>query len=175
MKNKNKICRKPGSTLMEILIYFGILSIVLLIAMSFAIQILSVNKLSGNSFELQTNLNFITSRVIQKIHTADSVDLAGSVLDNDTGTLSLNFSDPGKSPTKLYLESGRIKLKEGTNEAVELNSDLIKIDKLRFHRVSGAKSPDQIIFDIEATPTNTEIANIDRIFKIHLSVNLRYL
>lgn len=172
MKKKNK---QFGSTLLEILVYFGILGIVLLVAMSFAIQILNVNKLSGNSFELQTNMNFITAKIVQKVHMAQSVNLNESIFDTDTGALSLNLSDVTKSPTNFYWENNNIYFKEAANQPIKLNSDLMKISKLRFHRITSSKSPDQIIFDIEVMPKNAEIANINKTMNIHLSVNLRYL
>lgn len=172
MRCRNK---HSGTTLLEILIYFSILTLVLFVAMTFAIQILNANRLSGNYYELQTNLSFITERLTKTIYEAESVDSNLSIFDVDNSTLSLVLEDAAKNPTLFYLENENVYIKEGIDAPIKLNSDLIKIDILRFHRVTYPKSPDQIVADIQASPKNAELANTDKVFNIHLSINLRKL
>ena len=87
MKQKSS---KKATTLIEILLYFAIVGIVTLAGMTFAIQILSLNSQSGNFNELETNLNFISSKMISAIQTSSGVDLPNSIFDNNQGALSLN-------------------------------------------------------------------------------------
>lgn len=164
---------QKASTLLEILIYFSILAVVLLSGITFAIQILNMSKLSSNFNELEGNLDFISQKIVATIQTADSINIGGSIFDNDQGALSLNLSTPAKSPTRFYLSSGNIFVTEGVSSPSKLNSSIIQFNSLRFHRVTYSKAPDQIVIDADLSIANNDINSLDKTLPLHLSVSLR--
>lgn len=169
---KNKFIKK-GTTLLEILIYFAIVGIVLLSAMSFSIQIFSTGAVSKNLNELNTNLQFLTEKIISEIQTADSVNANLSVFDNDQGTLALSVQPANDSPTIFDFDNGNITMKEGAGTAIQLNSDLVTVNLLRFSRLTYSKSPDQIVIDITISSNDSDVTKFKKSMSAHLSVSLR--
>lgn len=163
---------KKGTTLIEILVYFAILEGVLLAAMTFTIQIFNVNRLSTNFQEVQSNLDFISQRVIAAAQIANDLNLAASIFDNDQGALSLNTHG---GITTFYLSNGAVFMREGTLTPVQLNSNAVTFDSLRFHRVTFPKSPDQIIIDASVRTAGGNIASQSKQLNFHISVSLRNL
>lgn len=164
---------QSGTTLVEISIYFTILAVFLFAAMSFAIQILNINSISGNFSEMQTNLGFISEKIASNIQTADSINPAGSTFDDDLGALSLNMAIAENSPTRFYLDSGNIFMTQGVADPVQLNSNLVRFTSLNFHRVVANKSPDQVIINTSIAPLNNDLASYRKSLDSHMTISLR--
>lgn len=168
-----KILKKnAATTLVEILLYFTLLTIFLAAAMSFSIQISNIYGLTSNIGEIQNNANFFEEQIAYKIQKATSVDTLQSIFDNDSGRLVLNMNDAAKSPTSFYLQSGDVFIQEGTNAAVKLNSTGITFTQLRFTRITHSKSPDLILINAELSSTGS-IASNQHSEVVELTVNLR--
>lgn len=159
---------------MEILFYFGIVSIVLLAGMTFAIQMLTVTSLSNNLHELQANRDLITQKISTTMQIAESIDTTNSVFDDDNGTLSLNMQS-GATPVQFYLQDGKVYMKEGSSAAVQLNTDSVALTVLRFKRITAAKTPDQIVIDGTITAITADIANLQKEMAFHVSLSFRLL
>jgi len=166
------VAGQRGFTLVEALIYFIVVGIFLLSAMMFALQILDISKLSENFAEVQANGIFSTQKIIDGIHSADSINEASSIFDNDNGKLVLH---DGAIDVSFYLQSGDIYMKEGAAAAVKLNSDNVDISELRFHQIKSAKTPTQIVIDGETTSPQggATAAGLSHSFPFHLSVSIR--
>lgn len=157
-----------GTTLIEILLYFAILSVVLLAGLNFAIQILTANQLSENYHEMQYTMDFLGEDMTETIQNSTTIDAANSIFDNNEGKLSLNVENPAKSPTQFYLTNGDLYIKEGAANAIKINSDFVKFTSLNFHRIITTKAPDQIII-------NAEIYQQQQTLSFHQTVTLRNL
>jgi len=166
--------KKSGATLIEIMLYFAILAIFLMIAMTFALQISSISALSGNMHELEYSANELVGKLTESIQKADSVNAEGSVFDNANGVLSLNMTDPSVSPTVFSLLDGNVYFKEGLSESTQINTPFVAIQELTFHRITAEKSPDQIMVDAILTTVNSNLANLDNQIEVHLKISLRY-
>lgn len=160
--------RQKGATLIEILLYFAIIGVVLLAAMSFSLQVIDLTKRSDSFHEIQSNINLISERIVSTIQQADSVDDAGSIFDNDAGTLSLNVTPSGKSPTRFYIAEDTVYMKEGSTAEVKLSSDLVTCNQLRFRKISYPKAPDLIVID-------AEFEYLQQTLSFHTSASLRKL
>lgn len=165
--------QKKGTTLLEILIYFAILGIVLLAALSFSIQIFNTGAVSKNLNELGNNLQFITEKITDAIQTAQSVNDASSVFNNDQGTLALNVIPQSDSPTIFSISNGDLFMAQGSNPEVQLNSSLVDVDILRFKKLTYAKSPDQIVIDITISNNDADVSQFSKSISAHLSISLR--
>lgn len=164
--------RQKATTLIEILLYFTLLTVFIGAAMSFSLQIANIYGLTSNIGDVQNNGNFFEEQVTYKIQTALSVDSAQSIFDNDAGKLVLNMSDAAKSPTSFYYQNGDIFIQEGLNSAVKLNNTGITYNFLRFTRITNSKSPDLILINAELTSTG-DIASSQHIETLDLAINLR--
>ena len=162
-----------GTTLVEITLYLAIVGIFLLVAMTFAIQIFNANQLSANFNELQSNLDLVTTKLVYAVQTAESINDSGSLFDQDSGTLSLNKAVPADSPTIFSLDGGAITMKEGTGPVVPLTTTAVITDQLRFHKISAPKTPDQVVIDISMSNVANDIANLNQVFPLHLTISLR--
>lgn len=165
--------KKKASTLIEIILYFVILSIFLLAAMIFAMQIMDISDVSNTFVEMESNREFISEKISYAIYTAESVSSTGSIFDVDNGMLVLHMTKSADSPTQFYISNGNVFIKKGDTSAVQLNTNDIKIDYLRFNLVSYSKSPDQIIVDAKITPVSTQLAHLQKELLLHLTATLR--
>ena len=164
---------KPGMTLIETVLYFTLLSLVLGAIMTFAIQVINMNKKSDNLRETQANLEFITKSIINSVQTANAVDDANSIFGDDAGKLSLVVDDAGRSPTQYYLQDSDVYVKLGSAQPVKLNSDSIICSLLKFEKVALPKVPDQINVSAVFEAKNQDIANLVNVLPIHTSASLR--
>ncbi len=166
-----KLCQR-SFTLIEILLYFVILAVFLLTAVSFAIQILNVSQLSTHRHELELSGQFITNKITVALQSAESVDEPGSTFDSDLGVLSLTMADSLVSPTIFSYSSGDLTMKEGSGLPEALNSSYVSVDSALFHRIETAKTPDQIIVDL-ALSVVSDIPNTQAELAVHFTVSLR--
>lgn len=164
--------KAKATTLVEIMVYFAIFGIFMAAAMSFAMQIITISDISSRLYEVQTQSAFIEETIKTTIQSADSVNVAGSVFDSDTGTLSLVMPVAGVSPTVFSLSGGELHMKEGAGSATALHSDTIEVSSLRFHRIVYTKAPDQIVVDAVLN-TPSDLVNTNKSFTLHFTVTLR--
>lgn len=134
----------------------------------FSLQILNTSKLSKNIHEIQSSSNFSINKIVEKIYLAGSVNTGGSVFDNDNGILNLN----GSPSVSFYLQNQNLYMTEGGGNPVKLNSDTVKVTRLRFHRITSPKVPDQIVIDGEFRSVST-INNLIHNYPFHTTVSLR--
>lgn len=165
--------KHTGTTLIEIMFYFVIVSVLLLAAMNFSIEVLNISKESDNLHEIQSNIDFVSQKIISTIEEADSINDTESIFNNDNGKLSLNMPEAGVSPTVFYISNGNIYIKEGLNPVIKINSDSIDCMLLRFQIVSYEKSPDQVVIDASFKPRFTDIKNLEQNLSFHTAVSLR--
>ena len=165
--------KRSASTLIEIIFYFAILGILLLAAMTFALQILSVNRLSQNSYELQSAHDAAVYYLSTSINRADAVNVEASTFDDDNGVLSLSMTDVSLSPTVFYLSDGDFLMQRGAEPAIQINSDDVQFSNLRFNHIDVNKAPDQIVVDAFLQPANTIISNLQLSSTLHVSLSLR--
>lgn len=163
-----KINSQSGFTLIEIMLYFTIAGLFLFAISSFALGIIDASRLSENVNEIQDSSTFFTEKIVEKIHSSSGLDTINSIFDNDTGKLSLN----GLPNSSFYLSAGNAYMKEGIDNPIKLNSNSVTVNKLRFHRVTSAKTPDQIVINGEFA-TMVNISNLAHTYPFHLSVSLR--
>jgi hypothetical protein len=165
--------KNPGTTLVEITLYFAIVGAILMSAMVFALEIMSLTASSQNFAELQANQDFYVQKISETIQEADSVDLTASVFDDPNGILSLKMPSSSESPTRFYLVDNDVYIQKGSNSEIQLNSNTVVFNSMKFTRVVGDKAPDQVIIDAEMSPLHTDLVEINQDFKIHLAVSLR--
>jgi hypothetical protein len=168
-----KLRNRKGTTLVEILMYFALLSVVMGAVMSFAFLIVDMSTKSQSLRETQANLEFITRNLVASVQTARDIDETNSVFGVDDGRLALVVNDAGRSPTQYYVENENLYVKYGSSDPVQLNSDAITCTSLNFTKISQLKMPDQVGIDAVFEAGYADMAGLDSLLNIHTSVSLR--
>jgi len=131
---KNKIGLKPvpfyrksnpGFSLMELLLYISILSIVSISVVGFLSETYRYYynvKFKGN---VSQNLRFVSQVIEQGVRQASGINGAST-------TLSLAMNDSTKNPTIFGLENGYVYKKEGSSEKLYLNDQSIQVTTIDF-------------------------------------------
>jgi len=134
MKHEEK---KDGFTLVEILTYIFLLSIIVSVASSFFIWMLKTAASAKAMRETADNAREAISLMAREIRAAESVYAPTSVFSVHPGQLSLetkNYlpSDETASYIDFYLCDKRICLKKESQDPLALTSENIEIDNLIF-------------------------------------------
>ncbi len=149
-----KLTTNGGFSLLEVLIYVSTLVLGLAIVSN---TFLLMSK-SYLGIKVSQNINnsavSIIERMSREIRWSDSVNSGNSVFGSDSGVLALNtIDDLGVAvEKKFYIEGGVFKIKEGLEEAKDLSSGNVQINKLFLTLVdSGVSKMIKIETEIEGT------------------------
>jgi Tfp pilus assembly protein PilV len=133
--------RKDGFTLMEFLIYIGILVFLMTALSLIAVNVLNmrakINAVDRVSRNTEMAMNIITGN----IQNAKSVNSAGA-------SLSLEIYQGYNDPTVFSLSDGKIMMSRGGRDAVPITSDKVEVTSLSF------SNPSSRMVEIEFTIEN---------------------
>ena len=164
------IHRQSGFTLVEILLYFALITGVLLAFMTFSLEILAASKKSDILHEFEVNTSFVSDKIISSIQQADTLNDGSSVFDNDNGVLSVTVDG---TEIVYYLTDNIVYMTEGAGPAVQLTSDAVTCSTLRFEKITKTKVPDQILVDIQFDTNYTNDPAMQEPCTIHTAISLR--
>src|SRR5688572_31439407 len=105
--------RTKGFTLIEFLLYFGLLAMVMGAVTVFTVDVVRSRNKTRVVAEVEQNARFGMSRILRSIRQADALDVGGSTFDADAGVLSLEMAAPAADPTVFDLSGGVLRIKEG--------------------------------------------------------------
>jgi hypothetical protein len=147
-----------GFTLIEFLIYMGIVVFVMA-----TLTLSGINIIAGRSSvimmgEINKNVNFSLGRITYLIRNAESINYAGG------NSLSLEMSSPVENPTEIYLEDGSILISRGGYEG-RLTTETVEITALNFEEFenNAARIEMTIIFK---KPPGKQEDSIERSFQV---------
>ena len=144
--------QQKGTSLIELILYFGLLSIMLIIATDIMFRTSEFSLESAADNDLQDDAKFIVSRFSYDIRKADSISFPTSLGDS-SGTLTLSVG----SETHSYSINGSdLEYQEtvGPNtQTGNLNSNRTKVNYLNFERLGniGGNPTIKITFELEST------------------------
>ena len=135
--------QKVGFSLIELLLYMGLIAIFLTAATTSLWDIILGNVKSGVHQEVQENLRYATHRIQFEIRNADSVN-PGSGFDINLATspsekISLSVPDPD-NPTEFRVSGGVLHIKRGDGSWTALTSSALEVTNLTFTDLSDAAS-----------------------------------
>jgi type II secretory pathway pseudopilin PulG len=134
-----------GMTLVEIIIYVAILSLVSTAFITISINMMSLKTKSVSQQEIGHNLRFISQKINYEIRNAKSISTTTPT------SITLILSNASRSPTVFDLNNGNIRMGFGsagscptTNPCI-LNSNLINISQFSVTNLSSGDSKTQNI------------------------------
>lgn len=143
----NKICnwdfdnRYQGMTLLEIVIYLAVFSLVFLSMIGFLFSFEDGIHNAQSRFQATTSEQFLTDHLTNSIRKADSVNLTTTVFENNNGVLQLHFNDSaGDYETKYTLVNGTIYYTKVGGDPVAITPNSMNITKLFFIRINDENS-----------------------------------
>jgi type II secretory pathway pseudopilin PulG len=147
--------RNKGFTFIELILYVGIVSIVISAATLFAWDIIYGRVKSTIQQEVSQNLRFVSQRIMYEVRNASDSNLVAA------DSICLANSDAERNPTRIYLNSGRVRIGwgGGTSNCTALThdepltSDTIAVTALSFTDLSSGTDSKNIKFSITVEST----------------------
>jgi hypothetical protein len=161
-----------GATLIEFLIYIGVISLITSSLMGFIISLSKIRSKNYSAQEVQGNLRTALVFMAKKIMTADEINIASSVFDVDPGELS--FSKDGTNYLiNLNNDDGRIQFQEGSNPPVFVTSHQVKVSNLVFSNLTSSGSKSSIGIEITIEYADPESKEFEYSQSLKTAINLR--
>ena len=152
--NKNKNQKNKAFTLIEILIYTAIFSVVAAGIMGVTWNITRIHDTQIAKVEVDENIRYVTNLINSKVR--ESI-----IIEEATGTtLILKMPDSTKSPVKFSLNEGIIYMQVGNENPVAITTDKVQVSNLSFERiaVAGTKGGVKVNMTIAYRATDTKTA-----------------
>jgi prepilin-type N-terminal cleavage/methylation domain-containing protein len=134
-----KTLGQKGFTLVELILYIAIASMIVVFASVFIHNLLESKTKNQAILEVEEQGVQTLNLVTQTIRNAQSLNspAAGEL----SSELSLAVDDAAKSPTVLDVSQKTLRIKEGDSEAVPLTSNRVWVDEIRFRNLSRDGTP----------------------------------
>ncbi len=139
----NKLLPQKGFTLVELVLYVSICSILLLTISSFLTFLLGARVRSQAITEVNQQGFQIMSLITQTIRNGRSIQVPN--MGTSSSTLSITTGNALLNPTIFYLSSTTLQIKEGSKIAVPLTNSRVQISALTFQNISSGSSTEKII------------------------------
>lgn len=156
---------KRGFTLVELIIYIGLMTLLLVGIASFSLAFFSFEKRNELFFEVEEQGIQVMRTITQTIRNSESISYpAQSGVDN---FLNVSVYDTAKAPTIFSLSNNSILMQEGSDAAINLSSPKVIISNLLFTNLSQINTPGiiKIQFSVSAyNPNNRPELNFTKTF-----------
>lgn len=157
---------RKGFTVMELLIFVAIFSIVMVAFITILVAVTRVQTQQFSENEVTQQSQFLLQQLQYYV---EGSSLIQEVTNTATTTLELRMANPALDPTYITLSSGTIYLQQGTSTAQPLTSPRVSISGLTFTKRSNAPAHDSV--DIAFTMSyNT--SNIEQAFSQMLQTSV---
>ena len=133
---KNKKNSQEGFTLIELILYVSIVSIITTSLILFGVKIVEENNKNRTEQEVYAAARYLSERIKYEIHNANSINIASSDFDLNLATnpwkkLSLAQTAPN-DPTIIDVSGGKARITQGAGSALNLNSTETTVTNLTF-------------------------------------------
>jgi len=143
-------------TLVELLLYIGLVGIIMLSVSIFYFETLQARVKNQTVSEVEMQGTLAMEKITQTIRNADVINSPAVGL--SAASISLATITPTTNPTLFDLSSGILRITEGANPAVNLTTDKVAVSALNFQNLSSASTPGVV----KITFTITYINNAGR-------------
>lgn len=147
MKNLNRKQLQSGFTLLELILYIGIVTILLNALVPFAWNMIEGGVKSATEQEVFTQGQYVADRITFEIRNASDITSVSPT------QISLAEASSVTNPTIISLNAGVINMKQGSATPIALNSVNTTIPSLTFTNYTSADSKTkniQFVFTIKA-------------------------
>ncbi len=139
-------------TLIEFLLYVGILAMVLVLTGGFLWDIIFGNIKETSHQEVQQNSRFALTKITQEIKKATGINSPNPGFSSIA--LSLEMDNPSLNPTLFDLADGKLRIKQGAGDYYNLTSNQVIVSSLLFTNLSYSETPGTIRIEITLNHIN---------------------
>jgi hypothetical protein len=140
------VLNKKGVTLVELLIYLGLSSMMLVILGELFVSILNESMETQNYSAVQTDGRYVTARLRYVVNNADSIATPANLGDTSNELVAVN----GANQYHYYLNGDKLYLNDGSGDYLVSNLDS-KITDLEFSRQGNAGGKPVITVSFKAS------------------------
>lgn len=140
--------KTKGFTLLEFILYFGLIILVIGSITSFSIDVVKARSKTLVIAEVEQNMRFGLQRILRTVRQASKLNAGASTFDSDAGVLSVDMPSASNTPTVFDLSGGSLRVKEGAAAAAPLTSPLVTVVKLRFAKDNLSGNNDAVTAEI---------------------------
>lgn len=130
---------KKGFTLIELILYISLTSIVLLSVSAFLIASLQARAKNRTIAEVEQAGEQVIQLITQTIRNSSAIN--SPAIGTSAASLSLNTSVSASNPTVFDLASGVIRITEGSGDPAPLTNSQVTASSLNFQNLSMADTP----------------------------------
>ena len=144
---------KKGFSLLEILIYTGLIAIVGTLLSGILISVMQLGNQQSASTEVNQQLNFVLQTIQRLVRDSSLVDMPSATA---TSSLVLRMKTPSEDPTRIYISNNKVYLQQGAGGTpAPLTNDQVLVNNLNFVKISAYPGHDSVQVDL-ALSYNTQ-------------------
>ena len=157
--------KKLGFSLIELLVYIGILIVVVGFIVGIFITTSKIGSKETSSTEITSQISYVSQTIQRMVKEASVIDIPAGI---STSSLKLRTSSFSTDPTCIYLSSGTIKIAQGaypagsencTSTSTDLTSSKVIVDNLVFTKLTSYPGRDSVAFEIQMSLNTSSTEN----------------
>lgn len=134
--------RRGGFTLVELLVFMGIFTTVVLAFISIFVSVTRIHVRELAAVEVNTQSQFLLQTIQYYVERSSLIEMSA---DATTSTLTLRMSATAEDPTTIYLSDGQVYLRKTAGGTPEpLTSPQIEVVSLNFTKRANAPARDSV-------------------------------
>lgn len=151
-------CR--GFTLVELIVYTGLASVLTVAIMSFAIGMMRSQEKAEWQQSVHQNGLFALGRVLEEVRRADDLLVDDSVFGVTEGVLSLEMTAVDENPTVFDVDAGMLRMTQGAGAALDLLEDDLVVEEFLVRNLSVAGRSKVVRVELTVTKANDPLETI---------------
>lgn len=152
--------KKKGFTLIELILYIAIASMIMVGITTFSINIIFTSEKSEIRQEVQQNAIFAMQKMMQEIRESNDLNIGTSTFGSSPGVLSLSRNNGAEDPTVLNVSNGSLQISRGATGPFDLISNNIEVTNLIFTNLSFGGRTTIIKIELTLNHKNAAVSNI---------------
>ncbi|PCI19707.1 hypothetical protein COB64_03275 [Candidatus Wolfebacteria bacterium] len=154
-----------GFTLLEFLIYIGLVSIILIVFGAIALNVFSSEAKLSAIEEVSQNARFTMEKIATSVRNAEVINNPDQ--DMSASSLSLQMADTVQNPTIFNLLDGVVTITEGIGSPVNVTSSEVNVSELIFSNLSYSATPGTVRIQMTVklvNPDNRQEYKVERTY-----------
>ncbi|TSC64429.1 MAG: Uncharacterized protein G01um1014106_124 [Parcubacteria group bacterium Gr01-1014_106] len=142
--------RSAGFTLVEFLVYLGIVSVSLTLVTTLASALVQTEARGGVRETVDASASRVLTQIAESMRAATAINTADSIFGVSPGRLSLTMRDPLRSPTLFTVSAGRVEVSEGGGAPTPLTAETVDVTGFHLTRLNPANAKEGIQITLTA-------------------------